>query len=264
VTLYGILRLGFILIFFGLMLLFAFLGSSLPGVKLRRISAFTKLRRVIGLAVEAGSRLHISIGRGGAIGTESASAFIGLSVLERLAGSASTSDNPPIATAGEGAIGTLAQETLRGTYSSIGLSRKFDPDTGRVTGLTPFSYAAGTLPLVSDEKTGANVLLGHFGSEVALITDAGERSGNMTLAGTDNLPAQAVLFASAHEPLVGEELYAGGAYLNVGTMHDASLRTQDIFRWALVILIILGVLAKFLGFDTMLENFINEMIGGLL
>ena len=263
-TLDGLLRLVFILIFFGLMILFAVSGRSLPGVRLRRISAFTKLRRVLGLAVEAGSRLHISIGRGGAIGTESASAFIGLSVLERLAGSASTSDNPPIASAGEGAIGTLAQETLRGTYSRIGLSRKFDPDTGRITGLTPFSYAAGALPLVSDKKTGANVLLGHFGSEVALITDAGERSGNLTLAGTDDLPAQAVLFATAHEPLVGEELYAGGAYLNIGAMHDASLRTQDIFRWVLIVLIILGILVKFLGLDTMIENLMDELIGGLM
>jgi hypothetical protein len=249
-----------ILIFFGLMVMFAVSGRSRPGVKLRRISAFNKLRRVIGLAVEAGSRLHISIGRGGMIGTESASAFVGLSVLERLANSASTSENPPIATAGEGVIGTLAQDTLRGTYQRIGLGERFDPTTGRVTGLTPFSYAAGSLPLMGDEETGANILMGHFSSEVALMTDAGERSDNLTLAGTDNLPAQAVLFATAHEPLIGEELYAAGAYLNVGIMHDASLRTQDILRWALIIVIVLGILIKLLGLDIMIE----EMIGGLL
>jgi len=260
VTLYGLLGLVFILVFFGLMIMFAASGRSRPGVKMRRISAFTKLRRVIGLAVEAGSRLHISIGRGGIIGAESASAFVGLSVLERLAGSSSTSDNPPIATAGEGAIGTLAQDTLRGTYKRIGLGEQFDPTTGRVAGLTPFSYAVGVMPLVSDEKTGANVLMGHFGSEVALITDAGERSGNLTLAGTDNLPAQAVLYTTAHEPLIGEELYAGGAYLNAGIMHDASLRTQDVLRWALIIVIILGTLAKFFGVDIM----IKDMIGSLL
>jgi hypothetical protein len=260
VTLSGLLGLVFILIFFGLMIIFAALGRSRPGVSLRRIPAFTKLRRAIGLAVEAGSRLHISIGRGGIIGAESASALIGLSVLERLARSASTGDNPPIATAGEGAVGTLAQDTLRSTYQRIGLGEQFDPTSGRVAGLTPYSYAVGTMPLVSDDKTGANILIGHFSSEVALITDAGARSDNLTLAGTDNLPAQAVLYAAAHEPLIGEELYAGGAYLNAGTMHDASLRTQDILRWALIIVIILGILAKFLDLDIM----IKEMIGGLL
>ncbi len=259
-TLSGLLGFVFILIFIGLMIMFAVSGRSRPGISLRQISAFIKLRQVIGLAVEAGSRLHISIGRGGIIGTESASAFVGLSVLERLAHSASTSDNPPISTAGDGATGTLAQDTLRGTYQRIGMGEQFDPTSGRVTGLTPLSYAVGTMPLVSDDKTGANVLMGHFSSEVALITDAGDRSDNLTLAGTDNISAQAVLYATAHEPLIGEELYAGGAYLNAGAMHDASLRTQDILRWVLVIVTIVGILAKFLGFDIM----IKEMIGGLL
>jgi hypothetical protein len=260
VTLAGLLGFIFILIFFGLMILFAASNRSRPGISLRRIPAFTKLRRVIGLAVEAGNRLHISIGQGGVIGTESASAFVGLSVLERLARSASTSDNPPFATAGDGAIGTLTQDTLRSTYQRIGLGEHFDPTTGRVTGLTPFSYAVGTMPLAADEKTGANVLLGHFSSEVALLADAGAQRDNLTVAGTDNLPAQAVLYVTAHEPLIGEELYAGGAYVNAGRMHHASLQTQDILRWALTILIVLGVLAKLFGLDTI----ITDMIGGLL
>ncbi len=259
-TLSGLLGFVFILIFFGLIVIFAASGRSRPGLNLREIAAFTKLRRAIGLAVEAGSRLHISIGQGGVIGPQSAAAFIGLSVLERMAGSASTGDNPPIATAGEGTLGILAQDTLRGTYQRIGLDEQFDATSGRVTGLTPFSYAAGTMQLVSDDKTGANILTGHFGSEVALITDAGERSDNMTLTGTDDLPAQAVLYATAHEPLIGEELYAGGAYLNAGPMHDASLRAQDIIRWAIVIVIIFGIMARFIGLDSM----IIDMLGGLL
>jgi hypothetical protein len=260
VTLSGLLGLAFIIIFAGLMILFLVAGRSRPGINLRRIEAFTKLRRAIGLAVEAGSRLHISIGQGGVIGPKGASAFIGLSILERLARSASTGDDPPVATAGEGVLGTLAQDTLRGTYQRIGLGEQFDATLGRVTGLTPFSYAAGVMPLVSDENTGANVLAGHFGSEIALITDAGERSDNLTLAGTDNLPAQSVLFATAHEPLIGEELYAGGAYLKAGSMHDASLRVQDILRWVLVAVIVLGVIVKLFGLDTMITNLFEGLL----
>jgi hypothetical protein len=260
VTLSGLLGFVFILIFVGLMILFLVAGRSRPVVNFRKIEAFTKLRRAIGLAVEAGSRLHVSIGQGGVIGPQGAAAFIGLSILERLAGSASTGDNPPVATAGEGVLGTLSQDTLRGTYQRIGLGEQFDATSGRVTGLTPFSYAAGVMPLVSDDNTGANVLAGHFGSEVALITDAGGRSDNLTLAGTDSLPAQSVLYATAHEPLIGEELYAGGAYLNAGSMHDASLRAQDILRWALIVVILLGVIAKLFGVDTMITNLIEGLL----
>jgi hypothetical protein len=260
VTLSGLLGLVFVLLFFGLMVLFAVSGRSRSGVNLRSISAFNKLRRAIGLAVEAGSRLHVSIGRGGVIGTQSASAFVGLSMLEMLSGSASTGDKPLVATSGDGALGILAQDTLRGTYNRIGLNEQFEPTSSQVVGLTPFSYAAGTLSLVSDEKTGANILAGNFGSEVALITDAGERSGNLTLAGTDNLPAQSVLFATAHEPLIGEELYAGGAYLNAGAMHEASLRAEDVLRWILVVMILLGVVAKLFGVDTILIDLFEGLL----
>jgi hypothetical protein len=260
VTLSGPLGLIFVLFLFGLILAFVAYGRSRPGLSLRRISAFDKLQRAIGLAVEAGSRLHVSIGRGGVIGMQSASAFVGLSMLEHLARSASTGDNPPIATSGEGTLGILSQDTLRAAYREIGLSEQFEATSGQVVGLTPFSYAAGTIDLVSDPKTGANILAGNFGSEVALITDAGERSGNLTLAGTDNLPAQAVLYATAHEPLIGEELYAGGAYLRAGLAHEASLRAQDTIRWILVLIIILGVVVKALGLSAMIEN----LWGGLL
>ena len=259
-TLLGLLGFIFVLLFFGLMMLFIASGRNPPGVNLRNISAFSKLRRAIGLAVEAGSRLHISVGRGGVIGTQSASAFVGLSMLEQLASSTSTGDKPPIATAGDGALGVLAQDTLRGTYQRIGLSEQFEPTSSQVVGLTPFSFAAGSLSLVSDQKTGANILAGNFGSEVALLTDAGDRSNNLTLAGTDNLPAQSVLFATAQEPLIGEELYAGGAYLGAGPAHDASLRVQDVLRWVLVGLILLGVVAKFFGLDAL----ILQMFEGLL
>ena len=68
----------------------------------------------------------------------------------------------------------------------------------------------------------------------------------MTLAGSDDLPAQAVLYAAAQEPLIGEELYAAGAYLKTGPVHTASLRAQDLLRWVIILAILLGSILKFL------------------
>jgi hypothetical protein len=119
--------------------------------------------------------------------------------------------------------------------------------SGQLSGLTPFSYAAGTLSIIHDEDVSTNVLLGSFGSEVALINEAGERSGSLTLAGTDNVAAQSVIYASAHEPLIGEETYASGAYLGVGRVHVASLHAQDILRWVLAGAIVIGSILKLVG-----------------
>jgi hypothetical protein len=242
---YGLLGLIFVLVFLGLMITSAVLLRQREGLTLREISAFARLQRAIGLAVEAGSRLHISLGRGQLISTQSAIGYVGLSILDRIARSTSISDRPPVATSGEGTLGILSQDTQRGAAKTLGV--EFDPMRGRITGLSPYSYSAGTLSLIEEEDVGANMLIGSFGSEVGLITEAAERSESMTLGGTDNLSGQAVLFASAQEPLIGEETYAGGAYLGVGPMHIASLYAQDILRWVLIGLIVIGAILKLLG-----------------
>jgi len=235
----------FVVVFFGLMLALAILSRTRPVRQFREIPAFTRLRHTIGLAVEAGNRLHLSIGRGNLIGPQSAVAFVGLTVLDRIARSTMVSDRPPVVTSGEGAITVLSQDSLRGAARAIGA--QFDPLRGRLTGLTPFSYVAGALPVIYDEDVGANLFIGSFGSELALLNEAGERAGSLTLAGTDNLSGQAVLYATAEEPLIGEETYASGAYLGAGAMHIASLRTQDILRWVIISLILLGALLKLVG-----------------
>jgi hypothetical protein len=243
----GIVGLGMVVIFFVLIIVFTFAARRRPRNYLREIPAFEKLGRAVGLAVEAGQRLHLSLGRGGIDGVQGASALVGLSVLERIARAASVSDRPPVATSGEATEALLSQDTLRGAYRDIGEAGQYDPDSGRLTGVTPFSYAAGVMPVIFDQQVSANVLAGHFGSEVALITDAGERSGSLTLAGSDSIPGQAILYATAQEPLIGEELYASGAYIQAGPTHAASLRVQDIFRWILVLVILAGAVMKFFG-----------------
>jgi hypothetical protein len=236
-----------VIVFAGLMIIFAAAGRQHPGRNLREIHAFTRLRRAVGLAVEAGTRLHISLGRGGIIGPESGSALAGFSILERITRAASISDRPPVATSGDSVLSILSQDTLRGTYRAMGVEHEYKPESAQLTGLTPLSYAAGAMPVIRDGQVSANVLAGHFGSEVALLIDAGERAGSITIAGTDSLPGQAVLFAAAHEPLIGEELFAGGAYLGAGALHVASLRTLDVSRWTLIIVILIGALARFVG-----------------
>lgn len=240
----GFLGFGFILVFAILLLVFTALGSRMPARRMRDITAFTKLRRAVGLAVEAGTRLHISLGRADLTGPEGAVGLAGLTAVERAARASAISDRPPIATSGEGSIGALSQETMHTMLRSVSPDREYDPNAGRITGLTPFSYAAGAMPVIHDEHVSTNILIGHFGPEVALLTEAGERVGSLTIAGTDQVSAQAVLYATAQEPLVGEEVFASGAYLGTAPAHAASLRVQDWLRWLLIVIIILGALAR--------------------
>jgi hypothetical protein len=241
------LGLLFILLCLGLVLFYLLSDRTRAKLNLRGIQAFSHFRREVDLAVEAGKRLHISLGRGNINDLQGGSAFIGLTILDRCARAASNSDRPPVTTSGDGVITILSQDTLQSTYRSLAAEERYDPSNARLTGLTPMAYAAGAMPAIHDEQISANIFIGHFGTEIALLTEAGERSRSLTAAGSDSLPAQAVLYATSDEPLLGEELYAAGAYLGAGAGHSASLRMQDIVRWVLVVAIVIGAILKLLG-----------------
>ncbi|HEX9013149.1 MAG TPA: DUF6754 domain-containing protein [Anaerolineaceae bacterium] len=214
---------------------------------LRPIAGLTRLRRALGLAVEDGTRLHISLGKSNGISTTSASSLVALSTLERIAQMSSISDRPPVATSGDGALSILSQDTLHAAYRMGNVLDQYDPNRGRLTGVTPFSYVAGTLPVIHNENVSANILVGNLGPEAALMAEASDRERAFTLAATDSLPGQAVLYAAAEEPLIGEELYAIPAYLQAGPFHRASLRAEDVLRWVLMVLIIAGAVLALLG-----------------
>lgn len=241
----GLTGFGFVILSAILMASLAFLRRKSTPV-FREIPAFARLRKAIGLAVEEGSRLHISLGRGGLTTPQSAAELAGLEMLRRVAELTSASDRPPVATSGDGAVAILSQDALQASDQAV-LSSGHDVTAARLAGLTPFSYAAGTLLVMRDEEVSANILIGNFGIEVALLTDAAERENSSSLAASDNLPAQAILYASAQDALIGEELFAAGAYVKARPFHNASLIVQDSLRWLVVIAILVGAILKLAG-----------------
>ena len=72
------------------------------------------------------------------------------------------------------------------------------------------------------------------------------------MAGSESIVGQAVIYVTASDPLIGEEVFAGGAYLGAGPMHEASLHAQDIMRWVVIALILAGSAIKLLGIDQVL------------
>jgi hypothetical protein len=242
---FGLAGFGLVILSAVMMLVLAYLRRKSPPV-FRDIPAFIRLRQAVGLVVEDGSRLHVSLGRGSLTTPQSASALAGLALLRRLGDLTSSGDQPPIATSGDAPIAILSQDTLQAA-SKFTDRPASDAFAGRLAGLTPFSYAAGAIPAIRDEKVSANVLMGNFGVEVGLLTDAVERENTFVVAGSDNLTAQAVIYASAQEPLVGEEIFAAGAYTESGSLHSSSLTVQDVLRWSVVAAILIGSLLALAG-----------------
>lgn len=236
-----------ILIFAAVLLAVLTLWKRKFPAPLRDIPTFTRLIRAIGLSIEDGRRLHVSLGRGSLLDARGGSALAGLAALRLIAERTSVSDMPSVASSGDPTLGLLTQDTIQAGYQDAGVDELYIPTTGRITGLTPFSYAAGAMHIAANENVSTNILIGHFGPEAGLLTDVSDRDHVTLIGASDNLTGQAVLYAGSQDPLIGEELFAAGAYLGVNPAHAASLTLQDILRWLVIIALLGGAALKFLG-----------------
>jgi hypothetical protein len=99
-----------------------------------------------------------------------------------------------------------------------------------------------------NEDVSANIMIGHFGTEAALLAEASDRENISLIGASDDLTGQAVLFANTQDALIGEELFATSAYLGAGPSHLASLTVQDILRWLIILTLLGGVAVKFLSY----------------
>jgi hypothetical protein len=244
---YALIAFFLALILAGLILVFQVMGRGRWPV-LRNLPGYESIHSDVGASVEAGTRVHMALGQGQIIGVGAEAELAGLAALGKIAQAASVSDRPPVATSSDGVTSILAQDVMYSTYRQMRVEERFDHDLGRLAGLGPAGYTAGAMLTPREERVSATFLLGAMGGEAALIADTGAQRGSVTAAVTDPV-GQAAVFATTDNPLLGEELFAAGAYLKVNHAHAASLQAQDVLRWVVIAAILLGALGStFLGF----------------
>lgn len=242
--------LGLVIVFltFGLILIFSLPLKKRPPLLFRSIPAVESLKRGLGLAIEQGTQIHISLGKASLTDPSCASTLASLTSLEKIAESSVAGDLPPVVTTGEGGINLLSRDALQAACLAGKAPELYDPQSARLTGVTPFAYAAGSLPIIYSGTVTTNVLTGHFGSEVVLLTEAAEKTDSQLFTASDSLQAQAVMYASTENTLLGEEIFALPAYLGEKRIHQASLYAQDYLRLILVLALIAGAILTFLGY----------------
>jgi len=107
-----------VIVFAAFLLLVITLWKRNSPAKLRDIPALTRLYRMLGLSVEDGTRLHISLGHGNLLDARGGSALAGLATLRIIAEKTSVSDMPAVASSGDPLLGLLTQDTLQAGYQA--------------------------------------------------------------------------------------------------------------------------------------------------
>ena len=215
---------------------------------LRSITAYDALRQQVGMAVESGRRPLLTLGRGSLHTPAGPTSMAALQVLQDLGQAAGNGSLTPYVTVGAATLLPIAQDRLR-----TAADRSAQPDDFHATDVQfiadesfPFAYAAGTAEIIGRNETGDSIAIGRFGTELAIIGEAAARSENQQIMGSDDTSAIAIATAFTQNSLWGEEIFAAGAYLRRTALQMASVRVQDLMRWAVAIAMILAAILQLL------------------
>ena len=209
--------------------------------------AVRSLRKYIGLSIEQGKRIHVSIGNSKIIQVSGAASLISLSVLEKIFHLSSMSDKPPIVTSGSGDLSILSKDIVHASYRKLNALEKYNPDNEYLSGPTAFSYIAGAMPESLMDDSSTLILVGNFGPEVILLSDAARRKKAFSFGSTNSLLGQAAIFAGTDDTLIGEDLFAIPMSVSKEPVYEASLHVQDLLRWITIVILLIGSIIKFIG-----------------
>jgi hypothetical protein len=242
-----IFTLVILLIFFGLILFFMARVKIGHRPDFRQIKGFEALKGFSGRAVEAGRPLHLSLGTGSMANETTADSLAGLSVLNYLADQASVTGANPTVSMADPTVMLFAQSAVKAAHRGDTAGAEEGYRNIRWIAPQPAAYAAGVMSLLSIDDVDSNVMVGRFGDEYLLMGETAARRDVSHIGGTSDPNTLPLVYVSAQEALLGEEIYAAGAYLQKLPAHIGSLLAQDTMRWIVALTILGGVVIASLG-----------------
>lgn len=214
---------------------------------LRAIPGYEILREYLGEATESGRSVHVSMGTGGIGNGATAESLAGLTVLEYVAAHSTAVGLETVVTVSDPSLLPVAQDVIRDACAAQGYPEAYDPACVRFISSDKVAYAAGVMDILAHAGVSGNVMVGRFGDEFLLMSEVGARNELSQIGGTASPQILPFVYASMDHTLIGEEIFAAGAYLLGKTTHLASLAAQDWLRTAIIVTILIGILARSLA-----------------
>ncbi|MBN1917809.1 MAG: hypothetical protein JW889_07870 [Verrucomicrobia bacterium] len=245
---------------FGAGLLFYLSRTRRGGeVFMRRIAGLDKIDEAVGRAVEMGRPVFFVPGIGGMSEPATLTAFGLLDRTARLCARYSVRLCVP----------TLYPEMIpilvnivREAYRSEGKQEEFNEDDIRFMPGGQFYFAVATMGWMRRERVAASLLFGSFFAEALMLSETAQQLGAVQISGTEQPMQIPFLIATCDYVLIVEEYLAAHAYLVREPVHLSSIRTQDLLKAAMMVLMVFGVISatlyssKVIGVDV-IERFLE-------
>lgn len=230
----------FVLGFCGALLYYIRAADKGGSTYIRPIAGLDAIEDGVGRATEMGKPVLFIPGTGDIDQVET---LAGLAVLGRIAKITATYDTPlmvpclypmPLAAAGE---------VVKQSYIDAGKPDSYNDEIVQYMAGESFGFSAAVNGWMMRSKPATCIYLGQFHAESLLLAETGNAAGAIQIAGTAQ-PEQLPFFIAACDyTLIGEELYAASAYLTKEPKLMGSLKAQDLFKFVIGGVIVIGALA---------------------
>jgi len=211
---------------------------------LRPIPAFKTLQGLVGRMAESAKVVHLGLGTSSVHTDQAAMTVTGLTMLRYLAEQGVAFGVSPMTTVADPVTLLAAQDVLYRAYQQKGGAAGYRSTDVQLIAPDATAYAVGAQSAVEQKRVAANVMIGHFDQEYLLLGEPGAQRGIVQMVGSDTVSAQPFMQATSEHALLGEQVFATGAYLTKRPIHIASLCVQDIARILIVLFVIAAVVIK--------------------
>jgi len=183
----------------------------------------------------------------GLAGVSSISTIASMLVLGHLARRTAAYETPLLVPCNDPLVMAAEREIMREAYLEGGRPEAFRPEDIFFVTDSQFGYVAAVDGMIMRDRPAACFYMGYFYAEALVLAETGNIAGCVQIAGTDADTQLPFFITACDYTLMGEELYAAGAYLSRHPMLVAQLKGQDIGKTLLAALLALGMILATLG-----------------
>jgi uncharacterized protein DUF6754 len=234
----------------GLLIFLAFLTINILRAKrggsvfIRPLAGLKALDEAIGRATEMGKTVLYLPGLGDMSEVGTLAAITIMSRVARKVADLGCSMQVPCY---DPVVMAIMDGVAREAYVEAGRGDEFKPGSVHYVSAQQFAYVAAVTGVMLRERPAAIVYMGSFYAESLFLAETGNLTGAIQIAGCDKVTQLPFFVCACDYTLMGEELFAAGAYIGQEAVQLATIAAQDWAKALAAAMIVLAIALSALG-----------------
>ena len=218
----------------------------------RRLHVIDAIDEAVGRAVETGRQVMTTYSYPDGLRP---GILVGLEMVGYVSKIAAEKGAEMLIPVGGGQSYPIALENYRVGCLEAGRPELFKAENVHFLTHQQWAYGAGVMGLMERERPGACIFMGPFLVEGIHFGVQTQRIDTVGIGGVERYDMGAFMFITMNYTILGSELYAAGAYMSEDPATISGIATEDVLKWSLGILVILGTILRLAGVDAIMNFF---------